>query len=61
MKDRAEKEKLIKDLREKISSLKSEQEQLKSDIENQENTLGGTGSLLIVFPKNKGKVQIVLF
>ena len=35
-KDRAEKEKLIKDLREEVSSLKNEHEQLKSDVENQE-------------------------
>ena len=35
-KDRAEKEKLIKDLREEVSSLKNEHEQLKSDVKNQE-------------------------
>ena len=35
-KDRTEKEKLIKDLREAASSLKNEHEQLKSDVENQE-------------------------
>ena len=35
-KDRVEKEKLIKDLREEVSSLKNGHEQLKSDVENQE-------------------------
>ena len=35
-KDRAEKEKLIKDLREEVPSLKSDNKQLKSDVENQE-------------------------
>ena len=35
-KDRAEKEKLIKDLREEVSFLKNEHEQLKSVVENQE-------------------------
>ena len=35
-KDRAKKEKLIKDLREDVSSLKNKHEQLKSDVENQE-------------------------
>ena len=35
-KDRAEKEKLIKDLREEVSSLKNEHEQLKPDVKNQE-------------------------
>ena len=33
-KDRSEKEKLIKGLREEVSSLKNEHEQLKSDVEN---------------------------
>ena len=35
-KDSAEKEKLIKDLREEVSSFKNEHKQLKSDVENQE-------------------------
>ena len=35
-KDRAKKEKLIKDLRKDVSSLKNKHEQLKSDVENQE-------------------------
>ena len=60
-KDRAEKEKLIKDLREQSSSLKNEHEQLKSDVKTRNNTLGGTVSLFTVFLKNKGKVLIVLF
>ena len=60
--DRTEKEKLIKDLKEEVSYLKNEHEQLKSDVEKQErNTLAGAVSLFTVFPKNKGKVQIVLF
>ena len=50
-KDRTEKEKLIKDLTGQVSSLENEHEQLKSDVEK---------SSFMVFPKNKGKVQIVL-
>ena len=34
--ERAEKEKLIKDLREEVSSFNSDFEQIKSDFENQE-------------------------
>ena len=56
----------MKDLREEVSFLKNKYEQLKSDVENQEqytnnNTLGGTVFLFMVFPRNKWKVQIVLF
>ena len=60
-KDRAEKEKLIKDLREEVSSLKNEHEQLKSDVENQEQYSRRNCPLVHGIPKNKGKVLIVLF
>ena len=60
-KDRAEKEKLIKDLREEVSSLKNEHEQLKSDVENQEQYSRRNCPLVHSIPKNKGKVLIVLF
>ena len=59
-KDRAEKEKLIEELRKEISSFKSEHEQLKSDVGNQEQYTRRNFSSFLVFPKNKGKVQIVL-
>ena len=60
-KDRAEKEKLIKDLREELSSLKNEHEQLKSDVEKQEQYSRRNCPLVHSIPKNKGKVLIVLF
>ena len=60
-KDTVEKEKLIKDLRGEVSSLKNEHEQSKSDIENQEQYTRRNCLQFMVFPKNKGKVQIVLF
>ena len=60
-KDRAEKEKLIKDLREELSSLKNEYEQLKSDVEKQEQYSRRNCPLVHSIPKNKGKGLIVLF
>ena len=60
-KDRAEKKKFIKDLREELSSLKNEHEQLKSDVENQEQYCRRDCPLVHSIPKNKGKALIVLF
>ena len=52
-KDRTEKQKLIKDLREEVSSFKNEHEQLKFDVKTSNNTLVGTVSFFTVFQKNK--------
>ena len=54
-KDRAEKEKLIKDLREEVSSLKNEHEQLKSDVENQEQYSRRNCLLVHSIPEEQGK------
>ena len=54
-KDRAEKEKLIKDLREQISSLKNEHEQLKSDVENQEQYTRRNFLLVHGIPEERGE------
>ena len=54
-KDRAEKEKLIKDLREEVSSLKNEHEQLKSDVENQEQYSRRNCPLVHCIPKEQGE------
>ena len=52
-KDRTGKEKLMKDLREEVSSFKNEHEQLKLDVKTSNNTLVGTVSFFTVFQKNK--------
>ena len=54
-KDRAEKEKLIKDLREEVSSLKNEHEQIKSDVENQEQYSRRNCLLVHGIPKEKAE------
>ena len=54
-KDRAEKEKLIKDLREEVSSLKNEHEQLKSDVENQEQYSRRNCPLVHCIPEEQGE------
>ena len=54
-KDRAKKEKLIKDLGEEISSLKSEHKQLKSDVENQEQYTRRNRLLVCGIPKGQGE------
>ena len=54
-KDRSEKEKLIKGLREEVSSLKNEHEQLKSDVENQEHYSRRNCLLVHGIPKKQGK------
>ena len=60
-KDRAEKEKLIKDLREEVSTLKNEHGQLKSDVENQEQYTRRYCLLDLSIPKEQRKAQIDLF
>ena len=52
-KDRAEKEKLIKDLKEEVSSLKNEQ--LKSDVENQEQYCRRNCLLVHGVPEQQGE------
>ena len=54
-KDRAEKEKLIKDLREEVSSLKNEHEQLKSDVENPQQYSRWNCLLVHSIPKKQGE------
>ena len=54
-KDRAEKEKLIKDLKEEVSFLNNEHEQLKSDVENQEQYSRRNCLLVHGIPKEQGE------
>ena len=54
-KDRVEKEKLIKDLREEISSLRNEHDQLKSDVENQEQYFRRNCLLVHGIPEEQGE------
>ena len=54
-KDRAEKGKLIKDLREELSSLRNEHEQLNLMLKTRSNTLGGTVPLFTVSQRTRGR------
>ena len=54
-KDSAEKEKLIKDLREEVSSFKNEHKQLKSDVENQEQCSRRNCLLVHGIPEEQGE------
>ena len=54
-KDRAKKEKLIKDSREDVSSLKNKHEQLKSDVENQEQYSRRNCLLVHSTPEEQGE------
>ena len=54
-KDRTEKENVIKDLREEVSSLKNEHEQSKSDVKNQEQYTMRNCLLVHGIPKEKAE------
>ena len=54
-KDTAKKEKLIKDLREDVSSLKNKYEQLKSDVKNQEQYSRRNSVIVHGIPEEQGE------